>query len=250
MSEYEVLCKTRLHTGEQMKLNLFAIVLFGFLSAQAQTFTWKGIFIAGDDSIDNFDNSRVDLTNLMSRLTKMDSLQFTSSRDRVSNSVMPATVKNIAAVMNATPVGSNEGCFIHMTSHGAKHQGFYLSLSGILSPDSFAQLVNKRCGNAPTIVLISACYSGQFLTESLKGPNRIIMTAAIESRPSFGCSADTRYTYWDACLLSEIPQSRTWLELSKKVQACIQARETAEGFPGSFPQAFFGTNTLNWTVRQ
>ena len=235
-----------------MKLNQFAIlfVLFGFLSAQAQTFTWQGVFIAGDDSIENFDNSRIDLSKMMTGYTNMEAIHFTSTRHLVSNDVMPATIKNISGVLNSTPVGANEGCFIHMTSHGAKHQGFYLSLSGILGPDLFAQLINKRCGNAPTIILISACYSGQFLTESLKGPNRIIMTAAIEDRPSFGCSADTRYTYWDACLLSEIPRSQTWAQVAKNVQACIQAKETAEGFPGSFPQAFFGTNTLNWQVRR
>ena len=235
-----------------MKINQFAIlfVLFGFLSAQAQTFTWKGIFIAGDDSIQNFDNSRMELSRMMGAYTKMDAIQFTSTRHLVSESVFPATINNIVSVMNSTPVKNNEGCFIHMTSHGAKHQGFYLSMSGILTPDLFAQLVNKRCGNAPTIILISACYSGQFLTQSLKGENRIIMTAAIEDRPSFGCSADTEYTYWDACLLAEIPHAKTWLQVANNVQSCIEKKETEEGFPGSFPQSFFGTNTTSWQVRQ
>ncbi len=233
-----------------MKLNQFAIlfVLFGFLSAQAQSLTWKGVFIAGDDSIENFDNGRVDLSNMLGKLMALEAVQLTSSKYKVTSDVSAATVQNIAAAFTS-PVKANEGCFVHMTSHGAKNQGFYLSMSGILSPSAFAKMVNKKCGNAPTIILVSACYSGQFVTNELKGPNRIIMTAAINDRPSFGCSPDTRYTYWDACLLSEIPKSKTWVEVSKRVESCIAIKESAQGMPSSYPQSNFGANTVNWSVR-
>lgn len=233
-----------------MKLNQFAIlfVLFGFLSAQAQSLTWKGVFIAGDDSIENFDNGRVDISNMLGKLMALETVQLTSSKNKITSDVAAATVQNIAAAF-AAPVKANEGCFVHMTSHGAKNQGFYLSMSGILSPSAFAQMVNKKCGNAPTIILISACFSGQFVTNELKGPNRVIMTAAIHDRPSFGCSPDTRYTYWDACLLAEIPKSKTWVEVAKRVEACIAAKESSQGFPSSYPQSNFGANTSNWTVR-
>ncbi len=234
-----------------MKLNSLALVfvLFStFAVAQAQTFSWKGIFIAGDDSIENFDNGRIDLSDLMTKLTKMDTIQLTSSRNHVSKTVFPATAQNIKAAFTQTPVGKNEGCFVHMTSHGIKNQGFYLSLGGVLSPRDLASYVNTACGNAPTIILVSACYSGQFINENMKGPNRIIMTAAIHNRPSFGCSPDTRYTYWDQCLLDSIPVAKTWTEVYKKVQACIQVKESSQGFPSSYPQAYFGANTVNWTV--
>jgi hypothetical protein len=243
----------RVSRGFEMKSSQFLLVFalfFMFQNAWADAFRWKGIFIAGDDSIENFDNGRTDLSKLMSRLTDMDSVHFTSTRSLISKNAHPATLENIGSVFNSTAIGTGEGCFIHMTSHGAKNKGFYLSLSGMMNPDQFAKLVNKRCGNLPTVILISACYSGQFITGSLTGPNRIIMTAAIKDRPSFGCSADTRYTYWDSCLLSEIPSSRTWLEVSKRVQASIQLKERLEEFPSSYPQAFFGSNTLNWLVRQ
>ena len=233
-----------------MKIRFAFMLAFVFsVFAQAQTLTWKGIFIAGDNSIPNFDNGRHDLTSLMSKLVRLDSIQLTSTPSLMKSGVLPADFKTISSVFRNSPVGPNEGCFIHMTSHGAKHQGFYLALSGILTPDSFAQLVNFHCKNQPTIILISACYSGQFITENLKGPNRIIMTAAIDDRPSFGCSADTRYTYWDECLLNAVSRSRTWLEVSKTVKACIQTKEAAGGFASSYPQSFFGSNTAQWTVR-
>jgi hypothetical protein len=234
-----------------MKLKAFAFlfVLFSFFSAQASSIEWQGFFVAGDDSIENFDNSRIDLTQLMNQMTTMKSAQFSSSRSHISSNVYPANIQYIADAFNSKPLNSGEGCFIHFTSHGSKNKGFYLSLSGILPPDVFSNMVNRKCGNAPTVILISACFSGQFITESLKGPNRIIMTAAINDRPSFGCSADTRYTYWDSCLLSEIPTSKTWTEVAKRVQSCIQREEKLKGFPSSYPQSWFGSNTTNWTVR-
>lgn len=232
--------------------NLVLVLLLALgISSSATAFTWKAIFIAGDDSIANFDNGREDLATMLSKLGKIDAIHLSSARNQISQArgVYPATIQNISKAFMKFPVSElSEGCLVHMTSHGSKHQGFYLSLSGILTPQHFAGLVNERCGNAPTVVLISACYSGQFITESLKGPNRIILTAASAERPSFGCSPDTHYTYWDGCLLEEIPRSETWVQLEQRVRSCITKKETALGVPSSNPQAYFGQNTKNWGI--
>lgn len=223
--------------------------LFLLIGSLSSALTWQSVFIAGDNSINNFDNGREDLSALFSKLGKLEQTHFSSSQSYISqaNKVWPATVPNLSNFfLNSPAVKQDEGCFIHMTSHGAKNKGFYLALSGILNPRDFAMLVNKRCGKAPTVILVSACYSGQFITDDLKGPNRIIMTAAIADRPSFGCSADTRYTYWDACLLDVVPQSKTWTEVYDRVRTCISRKESQLGAPSSMPQAFFGSNTSSW----
>lgn len=227
------------------------IGLFIFVSSLSSALTWQAVFIAGDDSIANFDNGREDLSTLFSKLGKIEETHLSSSMNHISqaNKVYPATLQNIyTAFAKAPALKQDEGCLVHMTSHGSKNKGFYLSMSGTLTPKDFAALVNKRCGNAPTVVLVSACYSGQFITEEIKGPNRIIMTAAIADRPSFGCSPDTRYTYWDGCLLEEIPRSKTWTEVYSRVQACISRKEAMLGVPSSMPQAYFGRNTTGWGI--
>jgi hypothetical protein len=219
------------------------------ISPAAHAVSWKGIFIAGDDSIDNFDNGREDLTAMFSRKGTLVSTQQLSSSDKfIGRDVVEANVNNLVAAFQKLGVKNGEGCFIHMTSHGAKHAGFYLSRAGVLPPASFAALVNKACGQAPTVILVSACYSGQFITEELKGPNRVILTAARADRPSFGCSADTRYTYWDECVLSEVPNSRTWKDLYTNVNACITGKEAQLGADPSGPQAYFGANTADWAI--
>lgn len=236
------------------KLLTLLFVLFT-VSPSAHAVSWKGIFIAGDDSIDNFDNGREDLTAAFARKGAFASTFQLSSSDRfIGGKVFEANANNILNAFRALKIQAGEGCFIHMTSHGAHGEGFYLSRAsgprqpGILPPSTVAALVNKVCGEAPTVVLVSACYSGQFITNELKGPNRVILTAAREDRPSFGCSADTRYTYWDECVLSELNSSNTWQDLYKNVNACISGKEAELGAKPSGPQAFFGANTANWAI--
>ncbi|MDX9730178.1 MAG: C13 family peptidase [Bdellovibrionales bacterium] len=234
----------------QLLLSFISICIINIASAQhAHANVWKSIFISGDDSIPNFDQGRLDLAELFSQIGVIAPVHHTSSMQIASGgSARLATLRNIAESFHQLDVKANEGCLIHMTSHGIQNGGFYLSQSSPLLPRTFARMVDAACGDQPTIVLISACYSGQFLINELKGDNRIIMTAAIADRPSFGCSTDTKYTYWDGCLLSEIPKSANWNEVYANVQACVQTKEALIGVSPSLPQAFFGANTSGWVI--
>ncbi len=228
--------------------SLMAITLL--ISTPLHALEWRGIFISGDDSIDNFDHAREDLSSMFATRGNLQTLQFSSSEKYISaeNNVMAATVQNIIPAFESFNLLPNQGCLIHMTSHGQKNNGFYFSMAGVLPPVTFETLLDAACGTAPTVILVSACYSGQFITETIKRSNLIIMTAARADRPSFGCSADTHYTYWDGCLLEEMPQSETWTELDANVKACITEKETAIGAQPSEPQSFFGEDTLEWTI--
>src|SRR5713226_1476087 len=54
----------------------------------------------------------------------------------------------------------------------------------------------------PTLLLLSACYSGSFI-EPLGGPSRIIMTAAAKDKSSFGCAFHDSNTYFIDALLNQ-----------------------------------------------
>lgn len=219
-----------------------------FFAAEASANTWKSVFVSGDDSIPNFDKGREDIAAMFSNIGVLAPVHHSSSPMIAQGATRLATLRNIADSFAKLDVKADEGCLVHMTSHGIKGGGFYLSQSNPLLPSTFAKMVNMACGDQPTIILISACYSGQFIIDELKGDNRVIMTAAIADRPSFGCSTDTTYTYWDGCLLSEIPKSATWTEAYSNIQACVQAKEALIGARPSLPQAFFGANTAGWTL--
>ena len=222
-------------------VKFLAFVLLSF-SAHA-SLEWKSIFISGDHSIANFDNGRKSLASLLAPLGahQENSIHMTSESKELSSRVYAATEANMAKAFMSLKVNpKTDGCLVFMTSHGSKNAGFYLSRSGILTPAKLGQMLKATCGDAPTVVLISACFSGQFLVPEMAGKNRIILTAARNDRPSFGCSAATTYTYWDECLIDNLPHSRTWSELSGGVKACISEKETRLGFDPSYPQAYFG----------
>jgi hypothetical protein len=217
-------------------------------SIPASAIEWRALFLAGDDSIENFDNGRRDLSAMLDDFGDVDAIQVTSSR-RVAQreNIVLADEDGIAQAFGEWHASKGQGCLIHMTSHG-NEDGLYLSQAGTLDPTYFAQLVNRSCGKYPSVILISACFSGVFLIDELKGPNRIILTAARDDRPSFGCSSDTRYTHWDACLLDTIAAGALWTDVYDGVRSCVRRKERETGPDASEPQAFFGDKTDGWKV--
>lgn len=231
-------------------MRLLCFVFLAALSclAPARAIEWQALFIAGDDSIENFDNGRRDLTALLAGIGDVTDIQVTSSRRVARNEeITLADDDGLAAAFTDWRASKGQGCVIHMTSHGTQ-EGLYLARSSVLDPYTLAELVDDSCDKYPTVILVSACYSGVFLADALKGPNRIIMTAARDDRPSFGCSSEDYYTYWDACLLDTIEKGKLWRKVYAEVQSCIRRKEGQVGADPSEPQAFFGENTANWTV--
>jgi hypothetical protein len=221
------------------------------LSVSAADLQWKSILVSGDDSIANFDNGRKVLSEIFADFGASEENQthLTSASVETRSDVALATFANLERAFNGLAINKKtDGCLVFMTSHGAKYQGFYMSRSGILSPTKFNQMVKSACGEAPTVVLISACYSGQFINADLAEKNRIILTAARNDRPSFGCSTETTYTFWDHCLIDNLPVSDTWQELYANVKQCISEKESALGFQPSHPQAFFGDSVKNLRI--
>src|SRR5207253_959261 len=103
------------------------------------------------------------------------------------------------------------------------------------------QVLSYGCAAAPTVVIVSGCYSGIFAAGPMLAPNRIIMTAARADRPSFGCQTDRIYTFFDECLLAAIPRARQWRAVFDATAACVRSKEQQLEAVPSEPQAFFGT---------
>ena len=79
------------------------------------------------------------------------------------------------------------GCLIYFTSHGTPDG--IVSYDQILAPAKFATIVKNACGSKPSVIVMSACYSGIFVP-ALEGPDRIVLTAARADRTTFGCGED------------------------------------------------------------
>ena len=131
------------------------------------------------------------------------------------------------------------GCLIYFTSHGSP-AGVVVG-PRLLSPAGLSQIVDEACGARPTVVVISACFSGVFVPP-LSRPDRMVLTAARPDRSSFGCGESDRYPYFDACMLETLPKAGDLGALGREVLACVAAKEKATGMaPPSEPQMFVGS---------
>lgn len=206
---------------------------------------WAAAIVAADwrtrqgDPIQAFDNARRDLTSgfLAAGFSRHDMYDATLRPDVTPVVSAAEAVREIAAKTVQAP----RGCLLYFTSHGGP-QGMVFGPDRILSPTSVVTLVRQWCQDRPTVVVISACYSGIFV-DSLAAPNRMIMTAARRDRSSFGCSEDATYPYFDACVIQTLPTASDFIALANATRACVKGREEAEGLsPASEPQVSIGAN--------
>lgn len=200
---------------------------------------WRAVLVAGDNSSPAFDNG---IDTLHERLTAMGVRAITAF------SASPGRGQLSAAnnIQRGLRVGGGEACFVYMTSHGDQ-SGFFLRPGRqILSPTALDQALSQGCGERPTVVVVSACHSGTFITPQARRPNRIIIAAAATDRASFGCSADNDYTYYDQCFLQSLDGASTWRELAEATRACVHTLEQQLGVRReSRPQLFVGAAVAN-----
>ncbi len=214
----------------------------------AEVSYWKGALFTGDNSIVAFDNARKDLkTTFMkmdSNLQDPDLAELSMMNSEINGTVQKMSKAALKQALLDLNMGDKDRCLIHMTSHGSK-SAFYLVSQGGMTPTEFDEILDETCGTRPTVLLISACYSGIFTDSSaMQQDNRIILSAARKDRTSFGCSAEAEYTYWDGCLLDNLESSTSWSNLYDNVTECITRKE-GSGFTPSLPQKFIGSAVTN-----
>ena len=195
---------------------------------------WRG---AGGGPTKAFDNARRDIA------ARLSDRGFDA--DRISQfSVKPesalarkATAKGIYETLSAQSALA-PGCMVYLTSHGDP-QGVLVG-DLILPPSILGLMIDRSCGAKPTVVVVSACFSGVFVP-ALAKPNRMILTAARPDRTSFGCGEADTYPYFDDCFLQVLKDAAHFAALAPGVQACVAAREIHEGVRlPSEPQIWIG----------
>lgn len=227
---------------------LVALVLFALLPglAQAQSLDqWRGALVAGDwrsasgRPIDAFDNAVRDLERgLTARGFRDDALTVLSLRQDVEAPLAVATaVETLLSALGGPDAPG--GCFLYVTSHGSP-EGVVFGANPQTPPEAFSALLREGCGARPTVVVISACYSGVF-APVLQAPNRMVVTAARADRNSFGCGEGVTYPYFDGCVIQALETASDFIALAQAARACVAEREAAEGLsPPSEPQVLIG----------
>lgn len=204
---------------------------------------WHAVLAAGDGSLPVWDNAVARLAQGLrsNGMAASEPRRLTSAPKGGTGT--PATAQAILQAVASLRPGPGEGCLIFVTSHGAPQMGLTLtqSPSQPLSPAALdAALSRGGCAEAPSLVLISGCYSGDF-ARVLARPNRAVLTASRADRPSFGCGAGFRFTVFDECLLQELEgRGPLWTDTVASVRRCVTERERAMNVQPSEPQASLG----------
>ena len=213
---------------------------------------WAVVLVAGDYRAHSgapsrvFDNARHDLAEAFAKIgfSKANMVQFSVDYDE---GTQHTATPDIAAAMTAMAAKAKAGCLIYFTSHGVPN-GIIIG-DGVLGPDTMRDMVNTACGKRPAVIVMSSCYSGQFVAP-LQADNRIIMTASRPDRTSFGCGELDHYTFFDDCFLRAMAVSGDFPGLGGAVQQCVATREIQmKATPPSEPQVSVGskvTFTLRW----
>lgn len=206
---------------------------------------WAASIVAADwttsrgTPIQAFDNARRDLVAGFQDVgfARADMVDF-SLRPDVPN---PTTADQALSAIGRNAEQATRGCFLYFTSHGSP-RGIVFGPNRLMSPHEMARRIDGWCGTRPTVVIVSACFSGVF-TDRLAAPNRMIMSAARRDRSSFGCSEDATYPYFDGCVLESLPTAPHFLALADQTALCVSRREREEGLrPASEPQTVVGVD--------
>lgn len=208
---------------------------------------WAAVVIAGDwhahsgGPSEAFDNARRDVSLALERagFAPQNLRQFSVRPERYKDvrplKSDPRTIYETLSDLSGRAPG---GCLFYVSSHGAP-QGVVVD-QNLLAPWMLGAILDRACGAKPTVVVISACFSGVFIPD-LAGANRMILTAARPDRTSFGCGEADRYPYFDDCFLQTMPAAHDFASLAEAVRACVAAREIQEGMkPPSEPQLWIG----------
>lgn len=226
----------------------FALCAGGAAKAATSPFAdWAAVVVAGDwhahsgGPTEAFDNARRDVSTSLERMgfSAANIRQFSVRPERYPDAKpAKAELGSIFTTLRETAEQARGGCLVYFTSHGAP-QGAVLD-QGLLPPAMLGAVVDRACPDRPSIVVISACFSGVFVP-ILASSNRMILTAARPDRTSFGCSESDKYPFFDDCFLQSASTAPNFMALASAIRRCVAAKEFETGMsPPSEPQMWVG----------
>lgn len=217
-----------------------------YTMVQLDNLRYRAVLVAGDGSLPVFDNAVEGMVSYLrthgvpdSSMVRLSAIPATFARSGIRS----ATLDHVLDAIGQMKPGPGEGCLVFATSHGAYRRGLALTATGtgFLDPGELDRALAQGCGNAPTVVVMSGCFTGTFARPPMARANRVILTAASPTRTSFGCGAGRDFTVYDKCFLDGLGTGGTWAQEYDRVSRCVSATETEDHVLPSQPQKWLGS---------
>jgi len=196
------------------RINMYMLALGG--DGTQEVFRREAAFVRDQfDSGFGTRNRSLALVNSRTTVTEMPMATITSIRE---------SLKAIAARMDR----EQDILFLFLTSHGSKEHELVLSQNNMglrsLPARELGGLL-RESGILWKVIVISACYAGGFI-EHLKDERTLVIAAARQDRPSFGCEDDRDFTYFGRAYFKEsLPKSGSFEEAFSKAEALVREWE-------------------------
>ncbi|WP_242147712.1 C13 family peptidase [Sphingomonas sp. BAUL-RG-20F-R05-02] len=168
----------------------------------------------------------------------------TDTLARGSPDNIAAALARIAEVMDK----KEDVLVLYTTSHGADYGIVYQDGDagvGTIAPVRLAAMLDGL-GIKRRLVIVSACYAGVFVPK-LAEPDGVVMTAAAADRSSFGCEADSDWTFFgDALVNHALRKDQPFAAAAKEAIATIAKWERQGKLRASNPQLAIGARAARW----
>jgi hypothetical protein len=148
-------------------------------------------------------------------------------------------LERVGRVMNR----DEDVLFLYLTSHGSEDHRLSMDFWPLklndIDPAMLREMLD-RSGIKWRVIAISACYSGGFI-DALKDEHTLVITAADAEHSSFGCGAQSDFTYFGRAYFDEaLRETWSFTEAFRRARGAIGAREEAESLDPSNPQIYAG----------
>ena len=205
---------------------------------------WKALVVGGADDRPIYDFAAEDVAGRLRDAGVTRVALHTASLSAPDGSARPpANLSSLRQSLSGLGSRRDEACLLYFSSHG---EDGTLRLAGEPNGRSASladidRLASVACGDRPTVLVLSGCETGSFITARLERPNRIIIAAAARGRATYGAKLEERHGAFDRCLIGAYDSgATTWRDLFQRVLPCVAEREAWLGVPASRPQAYFG----------
>lgn len=157
-----------------------------------------------------------------------------------------ATLARAAQLMDV----KEDVLILYSTSHGLPNKGLVYEdksrgIEETVAPRRLAALLEPH-GFTNRLLMIQACYSGQFVP-ALASPGTVVITAAAADRPSFGCDPGNDWTLFGDALVNRALRGPGPLIVQLgRATGLINSTEMRNNMLASNPQLSIGDETSAW----